>query len=257
MMMMMTLNSITKVIIIIIFWKIFMAAERGGERFRKWIFTAQGEFKQKYVETFFDGLVQDVVYVKVAQEKGEGGRLHLQGYVETSTKVSLKGIMKYLKPLNSPHIEPAFKPEDARDYIGNLDFVHKDGKVKGGEVLWLHEHGAFDTASGESKLKGNAWNESLFKMKAVIDNGGTLYDLYQGYFIQMVHCGKAFKDYLAVLEQRKQEEYIKKRVEEPYSNVEAAKIKQSMREQGHADCSSPTWQPEDIRETWQSEDIKD
>lgn len=168
---------------------------QGSARYRKWIFTViepayvvpEGQIKSRS----FD----EIDYIKIAQEAGEEGKRHLQGYVEFSNKLSLIGVQKRLD-FGKCHCEPAFNSEKAQAYIGNLDFVHEDGRVKGGEVFWIFEKGTFVPDDGAGQRKGLSWNQTLLKMREEVDNGETIGGLWEKYFIHMVYTHKAFASYI-------------------------------------------------------------
>jgi hypothetical protein len=179
-------------------------------RARKWIFTIQGNYSQNEV---FDTLknIEEIQYVKVALEQGKTGNFHLQGYMELSNKKSLIGCRKLFKenPLTervsddlntknweNPHLEIAWNPMKAQEYIGNVDFKHEDGQEKGGAVFWVFEVGEFVPDRGEARRQGKSWNDSLLEIKVKIDAGASLRELYDEYFIQMIYCGRAVREYM-------------------------------------------------------------
>ncbi len=171
---------------------------------RKWCFTAFSHNEKELhetlskdiVEAHFTGKLEDksISYYKVALERGSSGKLHLQGYLELTAPSTVGGCQKANGDKTS-HCELAWKPEEAISYIGNLDFTHSNGEGKGGDVIWLVEGGKHKKSQEEQKQGKGGWNETLLKMKAVIDGGGGMYDLWQEYFIQMIYCNKAMSEY--------------------------------------------------------------
>jgi len=157
----------------------------------------QGVFQRAGIEEFIHNRLMSVTYLKIAQEEGETGNPHLQGYFELSTKVSLKGARELWVHggFPPPHLEIAWDTIKAQAYVGNLKFEHADGHKKTGKVLWEWEYGSFVPDKGEARRQGKSWNDSLLEMKMFIDGGASLYTLYQHYFIQMIYCGKAVAAY--------------------------------------------------------------
>jgi hypothetical protein len=176
-----------------------------SRRARKWIMTMQGMYAQFDIRAFVEAKEPEFDYIKIAQEIGEGGQPHLQGYFEVANKISLKGARKLwdFGGFVPSHLEIAWDPNKAQAYIGNLGFVHAAGEKKGGKVLWIFESGTFVPDKGEAKRQGRPWNDSLLEIKALVDGGASLYTLYQGYFLQMIYCGKAIAEYKGLVDFRK------------------------------------------------------
>lgn len=190
-----------------------MEKKEGRNRARKWIFTIQGEYPQDVVTQFFRERGEQFAYVKYASETGETGNNHIQGYIEFHNKLSLTGVVKFFndekkggdKMLKHPHVEIAWNATKAQEYVGNKDFIHEDGSRKGGIVNWVKERGTYTQDKGEARRQGRSWNDTLLEMKRLIDENCTIYDLYQLYFIQMMYCGKAMKEYAALVKDRQWE----------------------------------------------------
>lgn len=178
--------------------------EGSSQRARKWVMTMQGSYHKAEIVAWASEK-SGMTYLKIAQEIGEGGQPHLQGYFEVPNKVSLAGVKKlWQKPgFVPPHFEIAWHPVEAQSYIGNLEFVHANGEKKTGEVQWVLEFGCYSPDKGEARRQGKSWNDSLLEVKKMIDEGKSLYSLYQSHFIQMVYCGKAIASYKELVEIRK------------------------------------------------------
>jgi hypothetical protein len=179
------------------------------EKGRKWIFTSQQPqmIEKHIIEDHFHGMIERAenrpTYLKMALERGENGdgkegNIHLQGYLELYSPTTFAGIQKFLAAdfLRKPHIEFAYAPGRAASYVGNPDFEDENGERKKGEVFWLLEYGKSTNRQGVEKRKGADWNDGLLQMKAAIDAGATLADLWQTHFLQMIYVSTAIKGYM-------------------------------------------------------------
>lgn len=180
----------------------------GKEKGRKWIFTSQQAqlIEKSVVEKNFKAIIELAenrpTYLKIALERGEAGteksgNIHLQGYLELYSPTTFVGVQRFLADdfLRKPHIEFAYAPGRAVAYIGNPDFVDEAGELKKGEILWVLEYGRSTNKQGTEKRKGVDWNDGLLQMKAAIDSGATLADLWQTHFLQMIYVGTAMRGY--------------------------------------------------------------
>jgi hypothetical protein len=200
--------------------------EQGNERRekgRKWIFTSQQlqMIEKHIIEDHFHGMIERAenrpTYLKMALEKGENGpgkegNIHLQGYIELYSPTTFAGVQKFLSAdfLRKPHIEFAYSPGRAASYVGNPDFEDENGERKKGEVFWLLEYGKSTNRQGVEKRKGADWNDGLLQMKAAIDAGATLADLWQTHFLQMIYVSTAIKGYI---ESKREMDWGKKNAE--------------------------------------------
>lgn len=127
-------------------------------------------------------------YIKLAEEVGEGGLRHFQGYLELKKPQRGSRLKKLVCP--GVHVMMSFgTPSEASEYIGNLD---KSGSV--GEVL---EYGKlYDAKPGPPKVKTD---DVLWEIKAAIDNGKSLVYLYHKYFPYMVRHGGGVSRYYAIV----------------------------------------------------------
>lgn len=188
------------------------------EKGRKWIFTSQqAQLIEKHIiEENFRALIEKAenrpTYLKIALEQGENGtgkdgNIHLQGYIELFSPTTFAGIQKFLAAdfLRKPHIEFAYSPGRAASYVGNPDFVNEEGSQKKGTIFWLLEYGKSTNKQGVENRKGADWNDGLLQMKAAIDAGATLADLWQSHFLQMVYVSTAIRGYIESKREREWE----------------------------------------------------
>jgi len=183
------------------------------EKGRKWIFTSQQpgtlDIEKHIIEGHFHAMIEKAenrpTYLKMALERGESvtgkeGNLHIQGYLELYSPTTFAGVQKFLAEdfLRKPHIEFAYAPGRAAAYIGNSDFVDENGEKKGGQIFWVLEYGKSTNRQGCEKRRGADWNDGLLQMKAMLDAGETLADLWQKHFLQMIYVGAAIKAYIEI-----------------------------------------------------------
>jgi hypothetical protein len=180
-----------------------------SEKGRKWIFTSQQpqEIEKHIIEGYFHALVEEAqnrpTYLKIALERGgndngKEGNIHLQGYLELHSPTTFVGVQNFLAAafLRNPHIEFAYAPGRAASYVGNPDFEDEYGEKKKGEILWVMEYGKSTNKQGVETRKGADWNVGLLQMKAAIDNGATVAEIWQSHFLQMIYVSTAIKGYI-------------------------------------------------------------
>ena len=145
--------------------------------------------------------IEGIKYVKIAGEASEGKKEHLQIYVEMKDQTNAKALQKRFNKVNktfwnSPHFDFSVNPKVAITYPGNKDFVHTDGRPKGGEIFWVFEIGTPYRNDGQKDKQKGAWKERLMEMKRAIDDGHDVMYLWENYFDLMIQCGKGMRDYI-------------------------------------------------------------
>lgn len=89
-----------------------------GPQHSNWVFTypygGNGQPSKDDVHEFWEGLCEKAYYAIAGFEKGEGGQLHLQGYVQLDVKQRLTQLKK-LPKANTVHWEPARGDEESNE----------------------------------------------------------------------------------------------------------------------------------------------
>jgi hypothetical protein len=178
-------------------------------------FLIQGEFSP--LENDTEGFLRTldpknlITYAKVGKEKGgDTNNEHYHVFVRTSKQQRNSYFFNRLREFQVPfHMdERVVNTKQAIDYIGNPDFVYSDkhpdsnkrGKKKGGECLWIKEIGDATTVRlPKPGTMGNDVNTRLETIRALVDEGKTLIDLYNADFPLMVKYGRQIKDYIQTL----------------------------------------------------------
>jgi len=118
----------------------------------------------------FVGLVS---YLACSLEKGASGTPHLQGYLETVSKITLKGLIKKCGPLSGSHLEIA-----KGTLSQNLTYISKECSP------WIY---------GKAMMPGK--RTDLDDVKQLIDDGATIADLWQSNFALTLQYRRGFQEY--------------------------------------------------------------
>lgn len=131
-----------------------------------WCFTVNGEESQ--IQGWYDTLVQPEAaqYMVVGLERGEMGRLHLQGYMQLVGKKRMETIKRWSPMFAAAHLEA----QKSRENKAAADYCKKDGTFK--------EFGEFS-----GNLQGKRTDLQL--AQEAINNGATWADLMRDHFTVM------------------------------------------------------------------------
>ena len=103
-------------------------------------------------------------------------------------------------------------PKQARNYPGNINFVHKDGTKKTGKVYWCFEHGeAYKTRGEQAESRKKIYKLQTEEMIAHIKNGKDVLFLWENYFPVMLYSFRAFERYFEAVHQARANKARKKR----------------------------------------------
>jgi len=178
-------------------------------------FLVQGEFEP--LETNAEGFLDNIdpkhliTYAKIGKEKGgDTANEHYHIFIRTSKQQRNSYFFNRLRDLKVPfHMDDkVFNTKQAIDYIGNPEFVYSDkhsdkekrGKKKGGECLWIKEIGDITTVRlPKPGTLGRDTDTRLETLRALIDEGKALTELYDADFPLMIKYGRWVKDYIQTL----------------------------------------------------------
>lgn len=178
-------------------------------------FLVQGTYDP--LETNPEGFLKDIdpknliTYAKIGKEKGgDTENEHYHVFVRTAKQQRNSYFFNQLRALQVPfHMdERVINTKQAIDYIGNPEFTYSDkhpdvkkrGKKKGGECLWIKEIGDITTIRmPKPGVMGRDLDTRLETLRALIDEGKTLTELYDADFPLMVKHGRQIKDYIQTL----------------------------------------------------------
>jgi len=152
-----------------------------------------------------------ITYAKIGKETGEEtANEHYHIFIRTAKQQRNSYFFNKLREIGAPfHMDDrVYNAKQAIDYIGNPNFVYSDnhsekdkrGKRKGGECLWIKEIGDITTVRlPKPGTMGRDLDARLETLRALIDEGKTLTELYDVDFPIMVRYGRQIKDYIQTL----------------------------------------------------------
>lgn len=124
-----------------------------------------------------------ISYISWAQEVGEEGTPHLQGYLECTKEARYKQVMKFIGFNLALFKRKASCGEDAQDYFENPENHNKPGPAVGFEF--------YGTMSKNRKGKRN----DLEDLKRTLDSGASLAEVASEHFGSFVRYEKSIRSY--------------------------------------------------------------
>lgn len=124
-----------------------------------------------------------ISYISWAQEIGENGTPHLQGYMETSKRMTYSQLFKFIGFTFHLEKRKASSGEEAEDY-----FKHPENHDKPPAV-------GYECYGTMSKVK-KGQRSDLLKLKETIDSGASLQVVADSHFGEFLKYGKNIREYM-------------------------------------------------------------